>query len=119
MRGFNRSKGSGKGKSELIQQSDIVKGKMLGEGEFGEVIQGEWLTRGKRIPVAIKTLRASASFCTIITVFPLSPFFRQWITALFHSACVRRRWHLRLLVGTFGTFARRWHLRVARTPCPL
>eukprot|EP00039_Didymoeca_costata_P019096 m.336220 g.336220 ORF g.336220 m.336220 type:complete len:697 (+) comp17787_c0_seq1:230-2320(+) len=53
---------TGGSEPSVIRSSKLVLGKQLGEGEFGSVLEGVWLPNGpsgKRIPVAIKTLRDS------------------------------------------------------------
>ena len=51
-----------KGKYLEIPPSSVKKQCKLGEGEFGEVLKGEWTTPAKRmLPVALKTLKSSAS----------------------------------------------------------
>ena len=51
-----------KGKYLEIPPSSVKKQRKLGEGEFGEVLKGEWTTPAiKTLPVALKTLKSSAS----------------------------------------------------------
>ncbi len=50
-----------KGKYIEIPLSTVKKERKLGEGEFGEVFKGEWTTPTTTLPVALKTLKSSAS----------------------------------------------------------
>ena len=51
-----------KGKYLEIPPSSVKKQRKLGEGEFGEVLKGEWTAPAKMtLPVALKTLKSSAS----------------------------------------------------------
>ena len=50
-----------KGKYLEIPLSSVKKHTKLGEGEFGEVFKGEWTSPTKTLPVALKSLKSSAS----------------------------------------------------------
>ena len=44
-----------------IPLSSLNEKSKLGEGEFGEVFKGEWTSSARTLPVALKTLKSSAS----------------------------------------------------------
>ncbi|CAD5210558.1 unnamed protein product [Bursaphelenchus okinawaensis] len=43
-----------------LNHTDIVPGKKLGEGQFGEVLEGKLIKNGKKIPVAIKVTKTES-----------------------------------------------------------
>ena len=45
----------------ILEAVDITYLKSLGEGEFGEVYKGEWITNDNVVQVAVKELKESAS----------------------------------------------------------
>ncbi|KAM7343941.1 activated Cdc42 kinase [Cochliomyia hominivorax] len=73
----------------LIHEKDITLGNKLGDGSFGVVRRGEWLTapNGKSLPVAVKVLKAD----NLTQPGIIEDFFRevQAMHALDHSNLVR------------------------------
>ncbi|XP_023297078.2 activated Cdc42 kinase Ack [Lucilia cuprina] len=73
----------------LIHEKDITLGNKLGDGSFGVVRRGEWLTapNGKHLPVAVKVLKAD----NLTQPGIIEDFFRevQAMHALDHSNLVR------------------------------
>ena len=49
------------GKYLEIPLSSVKKESKLGEGQFGEVVKGEWTTPASTLTVALKSLKSSAS----------------------------------------------------------
>ena len=50
-----------KGRYLEVPLSTVKKQRKLGEGQFGEVLKGEWTTPKKTMTVALKSLKSSAS----------------------------------------------------------